>query len=49
MTCEFQMVRERGGDSLSWTFRDKRIVYLGSFFGLRGHYDFKSGGHLELW
>jgi hypothetical protein len=26
------------------TFREKRIVYLGSYLELRGHRDFKTGG-----
>jgi hypothetical protein len=30
-------VGEPVGDSLAWTFREKRIVYLGSFLGPRGH------------
>jgi len=33
---------------IAGTFWEKRIVYLGSFIGPRGHSDFKSGGHLEL-
>ena len=40
---------EPAGDSLAGTFWEKRIIYLGSFLGPRGYYEFKSGGHLELW
>ena len=35
---------EPGGDSLAGTFWKK--IYLGSFLGPRGYWDFKSGGHL---
>jgi len=37
------------GVRLLGLFLEKRMVYLGSFLGPRGHSDFKSGGHLELW
>jgi hypothetical protein len=30
-------VGEPGGDSIAGTFREKRIIYLGSFVGPRGH------------
>jgi len=39
------------GVSLPGFFRKKKKkkkIYLGSFVGPRGHYDFKSRGHLEL-
>jgi len=36
------------GGSFAGTFERKEKVYLGSFLGPRGHYDFKFGGHLEL-
>jgi hypothetical protein len=39
-------VGEPGGGSFART--SGRKVYLGSFLGPGGHYDFKSGGHVEL-
>jgi hypothetical protein len=41
-------IGETGGGSFAGTFEKKEEVYLGSFLGPRGHYDFKYGGHLEL-
>ena len=42
-------VGEPGWSSFAGTYERKEKVYLGSFPGPRGHQDFKSGGHLELW
>jgi len=39
---------EPGGVSFTGTFERKVNEYLGSLLGARGHYDFKSGSHLEL-
>jgi hypothetical protein len=36
-------VAEPGGDSLAGNFREKMIVYLGSFVVPRGHKDFSLG------
>ena len=36
------------GGLFAGTFERKEKVYLGSFLGHRGHWGFKSGGHLEL-
>jgi hypothetical protein len=41
-------VGEPGGGSFAGTFDRKEGVYLGSFLGHRGHYDSKSGGHLNI-
>jgi hypothetical protein len=37
------------GVRLPGLFERREKVYVGSFLGPRGHSDFKSGGHLELW
>jgi hypothetical protein len=37
MPCKQVPVGEPGGDLLAGTIREKRIVYLGSFLGPRGH------------
>jgi hypothetical protein len=41
-------VGEQGGGSVAGTFESKEKVYLGPFLGPIGHFDFKSGGPLEL-